>query len=58
MGGADHAHHGFDTKSVWSPAGGWYSDPKHWRRNTGFALIAIGVASYTVFNISRKLEVG
>lgn len=24
---------------IWSPAGGFYADPRHWRRNT---LIAIG----------------
>ena len=53
--GGDHGH-GFDTKSVWSPAGGWYPDPKAWRRNTGLAFAAIAVLSYGVFNVSRKLE--
>jgi hypothetical protein len=24
---------------VWSPAGGWWADPKHWRRNTAFAFM-------------------
>lgn len=23
---------------VWSPTGGWWCDPKGWRRNTAFAL--------------------
>ena len=23
---------------VWSPAGGWWADPKHWRRNTALAF--------------------
>ncbi len=23
---------------VWSPAGGWYCDPVHWKRNTMFAF--------------------
>lgn len=55
MGGGDH--HGFDTKSVWSPAGGWYADPKGWKRSTGLAAAVIGLAAYTVFNISRKMEV-
>ena len=55
MGGGDHGH-GFDTRSVWSPAGGWFSDPRGWRRNTAVAFAVIGVLSAGVFNLSRKLE--
>jgi hypothetical protein len=48
---------GFDTSKVWSPAGGWFADPKHWRRNTFFGFVAAGVAGAVIFNYSRKIEV-
>ncbi|KAK6537467.1 hypothetical protein TWF694_011652 [Orbilia ellipsospora] len=43
-------------KHVWSPAGGWYGQPKNWRQNTitmgalvlGFGLMAL--------NLSANLE--
>jgi hypothetical protein len=56
MGGDGHGH-GFDTRSVWSPAGGWYPDPRGWRRNTALAMGAIAVASYFIASASAKLEV-
>jgi hypothetical protein len=42
---------------VWSPAGGWFPDPYHWRRNTAIALGAIGLACVPVFLASAKKEV-
>lgn len=48
---------GFDTSKVWSPAGGWFPDPKAWKRNTFFGFVAVGVASVTIFNYSRQIEV-
>jgi hypothetical protein len=54
--GAD-GHHGFDTRSVWSPSGGWYADPRGWRRNTVLAYGAVAVVSYFVASYSAKLEV-
>ena len=41
---------------VWSPAGGWYADPRHWRRGTllvGAAMAAVGLY---VFRSSAALE--
>ena len=26
---------------VWSPAGGWWADPVHWRRNTALAFLCV-----------------
>ena len=48
---------GFDTSKVWSPSGGWFADPKRWKRNTLLGFAFLGVASATIFNYSRKLEV-
>ena len=51
-----HLGGGFDTSQVWTTYGGWFPDPKRWRRNTAVAfLIAIG-SSAIVFDASRKME--
>lgn len=47
---------GFDTSQVWTSYGGWFADPKHWRRNTAVGFGIVFVASAYVFNVSRKLE--
>ena len=57
MGGDGHGHGGFDTRSVWSPSGGWYSDPRYWRRNTAVAFGILAVVSYGIASVSAKLEV-
>jgi len=41
---------GFDTSKVWSPAGGWFADPKHWKRNTAMGFGVLAVASAMIFN--------
>ncbi len=51
------AGHGFDTRAVWSPAGGWYADPRGWRKNTALAFAAVACISYAVASVSAKLEV-
>jgi hypothetical protein len=28
---------------VWTPSGGWWANPKHWKRNTGVAFGVIGL---------------
>ncbi len=43
-------------QGVWSPAGGWYADPKHWRRNTAFAILGTVVVGTFIFRHSVKLE--
>ena len=41
---------------VWTPAGGWFADPKYWKRNTMLGFAFLGVASATIFNYSRQVE--
>ena len=48
---------GFDTSRVWSPAGGWFADPKAWKRNTAIGFLAAGAAAVAIFSHSRKVEV-
>ena len=57
MGGDGHGHGGFDTRSVWSPSGGWHADPRFWRRNTAVAFGVIAVVAYGIASVSTKLEV-
>ncbi len=45
------------TKHIWSPAGGWYSDPRHWRRNTVLAFAALAGAAFYIGRASAKREV-
>lgn len=44
-------------KDVWSPTGGWYANPKNWRRNTAFAFAFVIVSSALVFKFSADHEV-
>ena len=41
---------------VWSPAGGWWSNPKHWKRNTGVAFAVVGVMSMAICRVSAAKE--
>jgi hypothetical protein len=41
---------------VWSPAGGWWNNPAHWKRNTGFAAAAIGMIAFGLFKVSAAKE--
>jgi hypothetical protein len=43
-------------KYVWSPAGGWWCNPRYWKRNTAIAFMAIFAISVPVFYISAQLE--
>jgi hypothetical protein len=29
------------SAEIWSPAGGFFADPKHWRRNTVVAVMCV-----------------
>mmetsp|Transcript_1274 Transcript_1274/g.4491 ORF Transcript_1274/g.4491 Transcript_1274/m.4491 type:complete len:81 (-) Transcript_1274:275-517(-) len=42
--------------SVWSPAGGPYSNPIGWRRNTALTLLGIAVCMAPIYYASAKLE--
>ena len=44
-------------KYVWSPSGGWWCNPRHWRRNTAYAMIICGMLSGVMFYVSSRLEV-
>lgn len=43
-------------KWVWSPAGGWWCEPKNWRRNTAICLGVWGAVLYATFKVSSSLE--
>eukprot|EP01040_Poterioochromonas_malhamensis_P000293 gene293-307_t len=40
-------------KHVWSPAGGWWANPTHWKRNTA---IYIGVAGFILYSINEATK--
>ncbi|KAF7190069.1 hypothetical protein HII31_08400 [Pseudocercospora fuligena] len=43
-------------KHVWSPAGGWYSQPANWKQNTAIMFgVVIGIAAM-VGNLSAERE--
>ncbi|XP_004345232.1 hypothetical protein CAOG_06483 [Capsaspora owczarzaki ATCC 30864] len=42
---------------VWSPTGGWWPEPKMWKRNTLLAGAFIVAACIPVYNLSKRLEV-
>lgn len=41
---------------VWSPSGGWWCDPKGWRRNTAVAATLFLAAQYALFRYSSANE--
>uniref|UniRef100_A0A1X7UGN9 Uncharacterized protein n=1 Tax=Amphimedon queenslandica TaxID=400682 RepID=A0A1X7UGN9_AMPQE len=43
-------------KYVWSPSGGWWCNPRHWRRNTNIGLLIVVLSCIPVAYISAKLE--
>ena len=45
------------ARSVWSPAGGWWANPRHWKRNTACGFGFIGVALMFTFSVSAANEV-
>ena len=43
-------------KHVWSPAGGWYSQPANWKANTAImGGVILGIAAL-VFSVSAERE--
>ena len=50
MAGGDY------PKGVWSPAGGWYADPRHWRRNTLVTVAGMAALATYVFRTSAAAE--
>ncbi|GJP55837.1 hypothetical protein CLOM_g14861 [Closterium sp. NIES-68] len=54
MGGGGGAAGGYPN--VWALTGGWYCDPKYWRRNTAFALAGIFAVCVPIALTSARLE--
>jgi len=44
------------TTEVWSPSGGWWCDPKGWRRNAAVAATLFLAAQYALFSYSAANE--
>lgn len=43
-------------KHIWSPAGGWYTQPANWKRNTAIAgLVMFGITA-AAWKLSAELE--
>jgi hypothetical protein len=43
-------------KHVWSPAGGWYAQPKNWRANTAIMLgVVVGITAMA-WSVSAERE--
>ncbi|KAJ7279836.1 hypothetical protein O6H91_06G015400 [Diphasiastrum complanatum] len=60
-GGGGHAvgsqgpYPGYPTE-VWSPSGGWYCNPRYWRRNTAIAFAGIFLVCIPIAIKSAQLE--
>ncbi|KAG8759713.1 hypothetical protein FRC14_005197 [Serendipita sp. 396] len=54
MGGGGHYPY---PKEVWSPAGGWWAQPKNWRVNTFIAMGGVTALAYLVFRGTAHKEV-
>ncbi|CAM6106201.1 unnamed protein product [Calypogeia fissa] len=56
-GGGGHGGHypGYPTQ-VWTPLGGWWCDPKYWRRNTAIAMAGIFLTCVPIAIKSAQLE--
>jgi hypothetical protein len=46
----------FSFIKVWSPAGGWWSNPAQWKRNTGVAFAVVAVCAVGIFQVSAAKE--
>ncbi|EHA54692.1 hypothetical protein MCOR27_001209 [Pyricularia oryzae] len=53
MGGGPRVKY---PKHVWSPAGGWYTNPPNWKANTAISLLAIIGVTAVVWKISAEKE--
>jgi hypothetical protein len=52
MGGGHHFPY---PKWVWSPSGGWWPSPVHWKRNTAiYGVFMIGVSFLVYSNAAPK----
>lgn len=44
-------------KHVWSPSGGWYSQPKNWKANTAISFLVIFGITALAWRVSAEREV-
>ncbi|BGO91338.1 hypothetical protein NBRC10512_007078 [Rhodotorula toruloides] len=51
-GGAQYPY----PKEVWTPAGGWWTNPHNWRTNTAYAMLGIAFVGYGIFKFSAEHE--
>ena len=57
MGGGGGEGVGDFRAKVWSMSGGPYCRPKHWRRNTAFAMLGVFLVCIPIAMKSAELEV-
>ena len=43
-------------KHVWSPAGGWYAQPKNWKANTALCMVTIAGLTYATMVFGGERE--
>merc|ERR1711935_613888 len=43
-------------KYVWSPTGGWWNEPKNWRRNTALAAVSAVIPFSLFLYIGTQIE--
>merc|ERR1711924_221345 len=43
-------------KDVWSPSGGWYADPRGWRKNTAMAFGVVALVVIPLWMKSASME--
>mmetsp|Transcript_21298 Transcript_21298/g.48369 ORF Transcript_21298/g.48369 Transcript_21298/m.48369 type:complete len:80 (-) Transcript_21298:199-438(-) len=46
----------FYVPKVWTPAGGWWVQPKNPRANAMIAMVGLGAACFSVFTVSASKE--
>lgn len=51
-------HHFPYPKWVWSPAGGWWAKPKHWKRDTVIFYVVAGTMLYGAYQFCEARTVG
>ncbi|KAH7422797.1 hypothetical protein KP509_12G026100 [Ceratopteris richardii] len=51
-----NGHYPGYPKNVWSLTGGWYCNPRYWRRNTAIALTGIFLVCIPIAMKSAELE--
>jgi hypothetical protein len=57
--GGDHDHHAPKPpypRRVWTPYGGWWPEPKNWKRNTALGLLGLLLSGAGLFYLSTRLE--